>query len=221
VWQVGAWKSDVVCCRAEQTLSLPCRERLWQAYLVFGFIAAAHVLLVLFTHWSVNVKCAVAFRACGNVQRATHCKVGALGAAAALPVLAAGDAWGRAARRCGDTPQGRLQGGATAALPPRNLLALAGLARPAPRAGRASPRTARPQLWCPGSAALLALCTWGGCEAPQGCAARRGAPQRPYGELFSSWRAKLGYKSRRPIFLPRPRICCCRAAVNGARRRGR
>ncbi len=140
---------------------------------------------------------------------------------AALPVLAAGDTWGRAARRCGDTLQGRLQGGATATLPPRNLLALAGLARPGPRAGRASPRTARPQLWCPGSAALLALCTWGGCEAPQGCAARRGAPQRPYGELFSSWRAKLGYKSRRPIFLPRPRICCCRAAVNGARRRGR
>ena len=51
------------------------RDRLWQAYLVFGIFAAAHVLLVLFTHWSVDVKCAVAFRVCSDVHRATHCKV--------------------------------------------------------------------------------------------------------------------------------------------------
>ncbi len=153
-------------CRAEQTLSLPCRERLWQAYLVFGFIAAAHVLLVLFTHWSVNVKCAVAFRACGNVQRATHCKVGALGAATALPVLAAGDTRGRAAWRCGDAPQSRSQGrrcGDPAAPP---LPALADLARPGPSAERSSPHTARPELWRPRGAALLALCTRG-CLKPR------------------------------------------------------
>lgn len=45
------------------------------------------MLLVLFTHWSVNVKCAVAFRASANVQRATHCKVGVV-APNALPLLA-------------------------------------------------------------------------------------------------------------------------------------
>ena len=51
------------------------RDCLWQGYLVFGIFAAAHILLVLFTHWSVDVKCAVAFRVCSNVHRATHCKV--------------------------------------------------------------------------------------------------------------------------------------------------
>ena len=51
------------------------RDRLWQGYLVFGILAAAHLLLVLFTHWSVDVKCAVAFRVCSDVHRATHCKV--------------------------------------------------------------------------------------------------------------------------------------------------
>ncbi len=51
------------------------RDRLWQSYLVFGILSAAHILLVLFTHWSVDVKCAVAFRACSDMQQATHCKV--------------------------------------------------------------------------------------------------------------------------------------------------
>ena len=211
-------------CRAEQTLSLPRRERLWQAYLVFGFIAAAHVLLVLFTHWSVNVKCAVAFRACGNVQRATHCKVGALGAAAALPPCRCslpgthGDVRRGAAAThrkagCKVAPRRRCR-------PATCLRSLAWLGQ---HQGQGAPRRARRGRSCGALAAPPCSRCAPGAVARLHRGARRGAARhrRPHGELFSSWRAKPGYRSRGPIFLPRPRICCCRAAVSGARRRGR